>query len=230
VTTEAAGTRVNGLLIDARMVTIQKGDNVLLQSAALSLGKATFAALVGPSGCGKTSLLRVLALLDKPSMGTVSLWGKETIDAQENGFGGFYPRVTYVPQTLALWPHLTIRENVLFAAQPSPKTQSNLDALCLQLEVAHLLERKPFQLSQGQQQRSALVRAMLLDPEILLLDEITAALDEDLADRVWTLLRAFVTNGGGILASTHDQRLSSLCDCSFRIRERTLQKEEIKKG
>src|SRR5207302_6204785 len=187
-------------------LTLKKGDYTVLSDVSLILEKGRFVALVGPSGCGKTSLLRVLALLDQPASGVVHYWGKEP--GPRNGIiwlGGdhFYPRITYVPQTLALWPHLTIRENMLFATNQSPQVCNKLDDLCRYLEISAVLDRKPLNVSQGQRQRCALVRALLLRPTILLLDEITAALDEDLARKVWKLLRSFARDGGSILASTH---------------------------
>src|SRR4029077_16618454 len=120
------------------------------------------------------------------------------------------------------WPHMTIRENMLFATKTSPQIPGKLERLCSYLEISAILDRKPAYVSQGQRQRCALVRALLLAPTILLLDEITAALDEDLAANVWTLLRSFAQEGGTILASTHGRRLAVACDFCIRIRNRTV--------
>ena len=215
--------------IEVRGLTLQKGDYTVLSDISFVLEKGTFAALVGPSGCGKTSLLRVLAMLDQPASGVVHFWGRApeprngTVSLAE---GPFYPRITYVPQALALWPHLTIRENMLFATSGSTQVCSKLESLCAYLEIAEILDRKPPCVSQGQRQRCALVRALLLCPTILLLDEITAALDEDLAKNVWSLLRTFAEEGGSILASTHGARLASACDYSYRIRQKLLTRDK----
>jgi ABC-type multidrug transport system ATPase subunit len=208
--------------VEARGITICKAGLPILDDISLTLKEGVFAALIGPSGCGKTSLLRVLAHLDAPFNGTTLFWGEQPELRKGSVWlasSHFYPRVTYVPQTLALWPHLTIRENMLFAAGDSPRVCSKLENLATYLEMSTILDRRPRSVSQGQRQRCALVRALLLTPAILLLDEITAALDEDLARKVWKLLRTFVQDGGTILASTHGARLAAACDYSYRIRQ-----------
>ena len=230
MTEETAVFSVEAPPIEVNSLTIKKGEHLVLDNVALTLEKGVFAALVGPSGCGKTSLLRVLALLDKPTSGTVRCWGCEYnggVGSSQMDGESIYPRLNYVPQTLGLWPHLTIRENLLFAA---PKTRAIIDKLremCEQLDIVAILDRKPPNASQGQRQRSALVRALLLEPQVLLLDEMTAALDGRLASTVWSLLQTFARNGGVILASTHDTRLASQCDKSYRIRENSLIRENV---
>ena len=215
--------------IEVRGLSLRKGEYEVLNEVSFALEKGKFAALVGPSGCGKTSLLRVLALLDQPHSGVLRFWGEKAEERHRIPYVGnkrFYPRVTFVPQTLALWPHLTLRENALFATDKSAQVHDQLNLLSRQLDVTSVLSRKPLDASQGQRQRCALIRALLLTPTILLLDEITAALDEDLAKNVWALLRAFARDGGSILASTHGARLAAACDYSYRIRQKTVIREK----
>jgi ABC-type lipoprotein export system ATPase subunit len=222
---EMQDTRSTTYALEGKGLTLRKGDYTILSDVSFRLEQGTFAALVGPSGCGKTSLLRTLALLDAPAEGVVHFWGKEPEQKRGSVWLGndrFYPQITYVPQTLALWPHMTIRENILFATNESSQIYSNLERLCKYLEISTILDRKPPLVSQGQRQRCALVRALLLAPTILLLDEITAALDENIAKNVWNLPRSFADDGGSILASTHSGRLASACDYCFRIRNKSL--------
>jgi len=215
--------------VEVDNLTLKKGDYTVLRNVSLTLEKGIFAALVGPSGCGKTSLLRVLAMLDKARNGTVRLWGREYNEGAGSAWSDEvpYPRLNYVPQTLALWPHLTLRDNLLFAASEMPDVEERLLDLCERLEISANLDRKPPFVSQGQRQRSALIRALLLRPDVLLLDEMTAALDGRLATTVWSLLKTFAGNGGVILASTHDQRLASQCHRSYRICENSIVSERL---
>src|SRR5262249_17923930 len=118
--------------------------------------------------------------------------------------------------------HLTVRENLQFALKASPSVNDALGALCEELEITEILDRRPRFVSQGQQQRAALARTLLLRPSILFVDEVTAALDERLAMKVWILLRRLVSSGASILASTHDPRLASQCDYALKIRDNTL--------
>lgn len=130
--------------IDASGITIKKGDHLVLSDAALTLENGTFAALIGPSGSGKTSLLRVLALLDTPTTGIVRLWDQQLdggSDPPTIGGRYLYPSLTYVPQTLALWPHLSVRQNLRFAQNSDSFVKSDLSDLCEELEIAEILDR-----------------------------------------------------------------------------------------
>jgi ABC-type multidrug transport system ATPase subunit len=208
--------------IEASDIAVIKGGHLILGNVSFRLESGSFVALVGPSGSGKTSLLRVLSLLDTPAGGTLRFWGHEPRpigSAFRVGGHRFYPAVSYVPQTLALWPHMTLLENILFAANGSTQLCEKLEYLCDCLEITEIIGRKPLFVSQGQRQRCALARALLLQPKLLFLDEITAALDEHLARKVWQLLREFTAAGMTIFASTHSGRLASACDYHFQIRE-----------
>jgi putative ABC transport system ATP-binding protein len=221
-----ANVASQGRSIEARNINIRKSDHLILNNVSFRIEPGSFAALVGPSGSGKTSLLRVLSLLDPAAGGSLRFWGHEPkVFRSTIHLGGdpFYPRVTYVPQTIALWPHMTLRENILFATNESSAVRNRFKNLCDYLEISEIVDRKPFSVSQGQRQRCALARALLLRPKLLLLDEITAALDEGLARKVWHILRSFANEGATIFASTHSGRLASACDSYFRIRDCTLE-------
>jgi len=215
-------------LLQAEDLRIEKGGNTILSDVTFRIESGTFAALAGPSGSGKTSLLRVLALLDDPAAGAVKLWQREfspATVAQPAAAARVYPRLNYVPQMLGLWPHLTIRENLTFSLSNHSQPRISLEELCAQLDITRILDRRPGSASQGQRQRAALARALLLDPQVLLLDEVTAALDRALAAIVWTLLQSFVERGGVILASTHDAYLAERCNRLYRISEGCLRME-----
>jgi ABC-type lipoprotein export system ATPase subunit len=219
--TSGVSARVVGeSLLQADDLRIEKGGGTILSDVTFTIESGTFAALAGPSGSGKTSLLRVLALLDTPAAGAVKLWQREyspeTV-SQPSAAAAVYPRLNYVPQTLGLWPHLTIRQNLTFSLSNHLRSPTWLDELCAELDIGRILDRFPANASQGQRQRAALARALLLEPQILLLDEVTAALDRPLATTVWRLLHDFVEGGGVVLASTHDAYLAERCNRLYRI-------------
>lgn len=130
-------------------------------------------ALYGPSGAGKTSLLEVIAGLRRPAGGSVQLHGRDVTRLPPR-----LRRVGYVPQDDALFPHLTVRQNIFYAAKTD--THAVIDVL----ELAPALDRGVKQLSGGERKRVALARALLSEPEVLLLDEPLSGVDAALRDRV----------------------------------------------
>ena len=141
--------------------------------------KARTTAVYGPSGSGKTSLLEAIAGLRKPARGTIELRGRVVDDLK--------PRerhVGYVPQDDALFPHLSVRNNILYGAPEQTDPRHVVEVL----EIGHLLDRGVRHLSGGERKRVALARALLSDPEVLLLDEPLAGVDLELRTRVLAYL------------------------------------------
>ena len=162
-----------------------------LLDVALALPPGELLAVTGPSGAGKTTLLRLLAGLDRPAAGFVR-FGEQTwsdsaarqwLPPQRRSLG-------FVFQDYALFPHLTVRENLAFAAENQPGKNQLVRELLELLEVAELAARRPAQLSGGQQQRVALARALAARPRLLLLDEPLAALDLPTRQRLRQVLAA----------------------------------------
>jgi molybdate transport system ATP-binding protein len=140
-------------------------------------------ALFGPSGAGKTSLLEIVAGLRTPASGRVELNGRVVFDRDVN-VAPRLRRVGYVAQDDALFPHLSVRRNVFYGAGATPKHAHAIDVL----ELAPLMNRGVAQLSGGERKRVALARALLSDPEILLLDEPLSGIDAPLRARVLAYL------------------------------------------
>lgn len=212
----------NSPLISARDLWIRKGSFEILRNVDLELPPGTFAALTGPSGCGKTSLLRVLAFLDSPRAGLVTVWKETQRHFNPRSRIGpnrddIYPYLCYVPQTLALWPHLSGSQNLRLGLGERAALSSHVATAVESLELGALLGRLPSQMSQGQRQRLAIARALVLRPTILLLDEPTAALDRTTAAIVWDLLSALRRQNCVVLACTHDQRLADRCNMHLEI-------------
>ncbi|HEY2614178.1 MAG TPA: ATP-binding cassette domain-containing protein [Chthoniobacterales bacterium] len=175
------------------------------------------AGIFGPSGAGKTSLLELIAGLRRPIAGAARLDDTALFDA---GASLHVPprlrRIGYVPQDLALFPHLTVRGNLVYGYRPptSDGERFTLDHVAAVMEIAHLLERKVTTLSGGEQQRTAFARAILSMPRLLLLDEPMSSLDSRLKQRLIPfLLRIRDEFHIPLIYVTHDaHELAALCD------------------
>jgi osmoprotectant transport system ATP-binding protein len=171
----------------------------------LETGRTTV--LIGPSGCGKSTLLRLMIGLQSPDAGSVRFAG-EPLDEQQ--LPRLRQRMGYVIQDGGLFPHLTARDNIALMARHLGWTAPRIESRVAELaELTHFpgdgLERYPVQLSGGQQQRVSLMRALMLDPEALLLDEPLGALDPMIRfDLQRELKHIFARLGKTVVLVTHD--------------------------
>ncbi|MET1113962.1 MAG: sulfate ABC transporter ATP-binding protein [Comamonas sp.] len=166
--------------IEIRNVSKQFGSFQALRDVSLDIQSGELIALLGPSGCGKTTLLRIIAGLETPDVGTIHFSGEDTTDVhvRERNVG-------FVFQHYALFRHMTVFENVAFGLRIKPRKQRPSEAqirakvmdLLKLVQLDWLADRHPSQLSGGQRQRIALARALAVEPKVLLLDEPFGALD-----------------------------------------------------
>jgi len=163
-------------------------------------------AVMGPNGAGKTTLLRACIGAITPERGSIVLGGRTLLDRNTN-LPPEDRHIAYVPQGLGLFPHMSALENVVFARRRGSSAQKRAEAgrLLEELEMSHLAERFPRELSGGEQQKVALARAMAADPELLLLDEPLSALDPTAKPRMRRFLAIWLSETGlPALLVTHD--------------------------
>ncbi|GAA3541569.1 polyamine-transporting ATPase [Aeromicrobium flavum] len=184
-------------------VTKEYADFTAVKSLDLTVPQGEFFALLGPSGCGKTTTLRMVAGLDTPTTGSITLGDLDITYAKP------YQRpVNTVFQNYALFPHLTIFENVAFGLRRKgvKNVAQPVEAMLELVELTSQARKKPTQLSGGQQQRVALARALINQPEVLLLDEPLGALDLKLRRAMQTELKRIQSEVGlTFVHVTHDQ-------------------------
>ena len=177
-----------------------------LNDACLAAEPGEIVAICGPSGCGKTTLLLSLGGLLRPSGGTVSILGKDVyrISGEERSRLRA-ENIGFVFQQFHLLPYLTVLENVLAPSLARPGAESRAPELMDRLGLRQRAQHVPAQLSTGEKQRTALARAMLNDPRLLLADEPTSNLDAASAHTVVRcLLDDFVARGGAVVLVTHE--------------------------
>src|SRR5699024_4403801 len=160
-------------------------ENHVLKDVNLEIKNGEFMTLLGPSGCGKTTTLRIISGLEDPENGLISIGNKNVVNAEDKYYTSPSKRgLNLVFQSYALWPHMTVFENVSFGLEQKKlkkadlrtKVEESLD----RMQIKNLIDRYPSELSGGQQQRVAIARAIVTEPKVLLLDEPLSNLDAKL--------------------------------------------------
>lgn len=184
------------------------GDKVVLDGMTLSVDEHEVVCLIGPSGCGKSTLLRCVDLLDPIDGGAIRLDG-QAITAKGTDTNAVRRRIGIVFQSYNLFPHLSVIDNLTLG----PRRAHGVDRRTAEAKARELLERfglgdkadeYPNRISGGQNQRAAIVRALMSDPEILLLDEVTSALDPELVGEVLGVIRELAARGLTMILATHE--------------------------
>lgn len=164
-------------------VSLSFDDKTIIDNLSLEVSDGQIVCLLGPSGCGKTTTLRILAGLESPDHGIVSLNNRVVNDTWTH-VPPEQRRVGYLFQDFALFPHLTVRRNVRFGIDKNPQRESIVQEMLRMVNMSEYADAMPHTLSGGQQQRVALARAMAPSPEVLLLDEPFSGLDTSLRDQL----------------------------------------------
>lgn len=195
-------------VIEARGVRKRFGDHDVLRGIDLAVGTHEVVVLIGASGSGKSTLLKTMNLIEGIDDGQIFLSGEDITDPRVDA-DAVRARIGVVFQHFNLFPHLTVLDNVTLAAvrvHGMRKTEARAKAreLLETLGLGAKADEYPDRLSGGQQQRVAIVRAVLTQPEVLLLDEITSALDPQLVGEVLDLVRELKHQGATIVMATHE--------------------------
>ncbi len=206
--------------------TYQLGQNAVcaLDTINLVVARGEFLSLMGASGSGKSSLLNIIGLLDRPTSGTYTLNGDAVTTVSEDNLAQIRnERIGFVFQSFFLLPRLTALQNVMLPLtyRAMPKKLAHEKALHLldRMGVAHLIQHRPNQLSGGQQQRVAIARALVGDPDLILADEPTGALDSQTSQEVMALFKELHQEGRTVLLITHDPNMSRHCERVIKIKD-----------
>lgn len=197
-----------------------EGEVHILDNITLTVHEGTSAAIVGASGSGKTTLLGLLAGLDLPSRGRISLAGNDLAALDEEARAQLRAReVGFVFQSFHLLPALTAAENVALPLELAGREDRvRVDEVLAQVGLAHRARHYPRQLSGGEQQRVALARAFVTRPRILFADEPTGSLDHATGQHISDLLFELnASSGTTLVLVTHDLRLAQRCQYIHRI-------------
>ncbi|MFT8312417.1 MAG: ABC transporter ATP-binding protein [Sporolactobacillus sp.] len=185
-----------------------KEKTIALQDVNFSVEDGEYIAIMGESGSGKTTLLNTLATLDKPTSGSVILNGHDVTKIKENKLAEFRrEHLGFIFQDFNLLDTLSVRDNIflplVLGRQKVRVMEQRLEKLAPKLSIADLLNKQPFELSGGQKQRVAIARALITEPELVLADEPTAALDFKNSESLLALLEGINETGQTILMVTH---------------------------
>lgn len=185
-----------------------------LKDISFEVEEGEFIAIMGESGSGKSTLLNILSVLDKPTKGEVILNGKNVLEIKDKDISAYRRNnLGFVFQDFNLLDNFSIKDNILLplviAGEQYKTMMAKLMPLVKKLGIEDLLEKYPYEVSGGQKQRAAVARALIIEPELLLADEPTGALDSKAADSLMDLFGRINENGQTILMVTHSIKAAS---------------------
>ena len=210
---DEAVTSPNGRpMIQLEGVRKSFGDNLVLDGIDLSVAHGEVLVIIGPSGSGKSTLLRCVNLLEPIQAGRIFLEGEE-ITGKGAPVSTVRQRVGIVFQQFNLFPHLTALDNLTLAARRIRKmrrrdAETRARELLAMVGLEEKAEQHPHQLSGGQQQRVAIARALMMNPHVMLFDEVTSALDPELVGEVLVVMRDLARTGMTMLVVTHEMHFA----------------------
>ena len=224
----STGSNDTPVLLDVRNVSKSFGTVQVLRSVSLRVARGEVVTVIGPSGSGKTTLLRCVNFLESYDSGSIRIDGKEVGFREpgtrqrrsERDLAGMRAETGMVFQSFNLFPHLTAAGNIMLGltkvrGKSQAEARQAAEHWLGRVGLAHKADSLPAELSGGQQQRVGIARAVAMDPKVLLLDEITSALDPELVGEVLAVVRSLAEDGMTMLMVTHEMAFAR--DASSRI-------------
>jgi len=195
-------------VISVKNLSKSFGDLQVLKNIDLEIAKGEKVVIIGPSGSGKSTLLRCLNLLETPTSGQIFLEESEITGKKQN-IDRIRRRMGMVFQNFNLFPHMTVTENITLAPVMTkkltkPEAAARAEQLLKRVGLSDKADSYPAQLSGGQKQRIAIVRALAMDPEVMLFDEPTSALDPEMVGEVLEVMRELAENNMTMVVVTHE--------------------------
>lgn len=224
----------NGITLSNVTKIFKEGDftTTALDNLSLEVNRGEFVAIIGPSGSGKSTFLSIAGALLKTTEGDVIIDGVNVADVSEKKLSKLrLSKIGFILQTSNLLPYLTVLDNLLVVKKMSgavkPEDKAYAKELLNDIGLGDKLSKYPHQLSGGERQRTAIARAFMNDPSIILADEPTASLDSKRAHEVVQLIAKEVKarNKAAIMV-THDERMLPYCDRVYRIEDGVLTEED----
>ena len=184
-------------MIELRQICKSIEGNQILDNLSLTFKDKEMVCIIGTIGCGKSTLLRCIHGLVQPDSGEILFPSGEV------------PRIGMIPQHFNLFPHMTVKENITFAPvklklKTPEEASKRADELLARVGLSEKADSYPSQLSGGQKQRIAIIRALAMDPEVMLFDEPTSALDPEMVGEVLDLIKQLASEGTTMLVVTHE--------------------------
>ena len=218
------------VLIEVKDLRKSFGDHEVLKGINTTIRKGEVVAIIGPSGCGKSTFLRSLNLLEEPTSGSVFFEGT---DITEEGVDVNKARqkIGMVFQQFNLFPNMSVKKNIMLAPtqlklMTEEEASDKADALLKRIGLSEKADQRPQRLSGGQQQRVAIIRALAMNPDVMLFDEPTSALDPEMVGEVLLLIKDLAKENMTMLIVTHEMGFArEVADRVFFINDGVIAEE-----
>ena len=198
----------NGVIISVKNLEKKFGENAVLKGVNVDINKGDVVCVIGASGSGKSTFLRCLNMLELPTGGSIMFEGEDLTDKKVD-LNLHRQKMGMVFQQFNLFPHMTILENltcapIMLKNVPKEKADAKAKELLARVGLADRAESYPNELSGGQKQRVAIVRALCMEPDVMLFDEPTSALDPEMVGEVLDVMRELAKQGMTMVVVTHE--------------------------